>query len=83
MNPKLKQIDDILADIEDYTHGEEGEKVTKARKILNENQFFTREEMEKSFEAGKEYWAWVRTDESMLHKPIDFETFMQLNYIEK
>jgi len=32
-----------------------------------------KEEYRKAFNAGKEYWQWVQTDEPMLHKPIDFD----------
>ena len=36
MNEKLEQIDEILSSFEDWMHGEDGNKVTAARKLIIE-----------------------------------------------
>ena len=41
----IETIDEILAKLEDYTHGEDGIKITEARKLLRELSSAHREEM--------------------------------------
>lgn len=92
MNPKLKQIDDLLAYIDsiDSIDSITGEKIAKARKILKETQFFDREDTEKIVRFTIREWStWNEKDqpdhEDLVNQWLKNECseFMQKNYPEK